>query len=272
MKHDKCRMSALLAVVSTLSLGMSGQLLADIDDAEMVDVPGGQFEMGCTLGDADPTCYYTPEEKLHTVHLSPYKIDKYEVTFRRYQKCVDAGECTEPAIGGALNFGWPDIDKFPVNGVTWVQSDKFCKFEGRRLPTEAEWELAARGSDGRLYPWGNEQPTCDLAVMDSKNAGFLGCGTGNTMDVGSKPKGNSPYGAADMAGNLWEWTADWYSKTYYGNSPVNDPKGPKTGVYKTARGGDFFTRAGYEVRSTGRFEYEPSDYSIAVGFRCAKSL
>ncbi|MGY0219399.1 formylglycine-generating enzyme family protein [Endozoicomonadaceae bacterium StTr2] len=266
------KIPALLIGLGSLSLGISSSLMADINDAEMVDVPGGFFQMGCTLSDADPTCQYTPEEKRHLVNLSPFKIDKYEVTFRRYQKCVDKGDCTPPAIGGALNYGWPDIDKFPVNGVTWIQADQFCKSEGRRLPTEAEWELAARGNDGRIFPWGNEKPSCDLAVMDKADAGFLGCGTGNTMDVGSRPKGQSPYGAMDMAGNLWEWTADWYSKTYYENSPIKDPQGPATGLYKTARGGDFFTRGGYELRSTGRFEYEPTDYSIAVGFRCAKSL
>jgi formylglycine-generating enzyme required for sulfatase activity len=91
------------------------------------------------------------------------------------------------------------------------------------------------------------------------------------MDVGSKPKGASPYGALDMAGNLWEWTADWHDFEYYHNSPKKNPAGPKTGTHKTCRGGDFFSRNGYEVRTTGRFPYEPSDYSIAIGFRCVKS-
>ncbi|BDD12559.1 hypothetical protein FUAX_49910 (plasmid) [Fulvitalea axinellae] len=237
--------------------------------AAMVTVPAGKFTMGCDAN-IDPVCFYTSNEQLHTVYLDEFQIDKYEVTFKRYQKCVDAGVCTPPAIGGALNYGWPGVDLFPVNGVTWFQAKEFCEWEGKRLPTEAEWEKAARGTDKRTYPWGNESPSCEYAVMDRPNAGFLGCGTGNTLNVGSKPKGASPYGALDMAGNLWEWTADWYDEEYFDKSPKKNPKGPANGDYKVARGGDFFSRAGYELRTTSRFYYEPSDYSIAIGFRCAK--
>ncbi len=242
----------------------------DIKDAEMVKVPAGEFQMGCSMK-KDPICAYAYDEELHSVYLDEFEIDKYEVTFRRYQKCVDAGECIPPQVGGALNYGWPGVDLFPVNGVTWYQAKTFCEWEGKRLPTEAEWEKAARGTDLRTYPWGNKKPNFDLAVMDKPNAGQLGCGTGNTMNVGSKPKGASPYGALDMAGNLWEWTADWHDVTYYGRSPKKNPKGPKNGTHKTCRGGDFFSRHGYEVRTTSRFPYEPTDYSIAIGFRCVKS-
>jgi formylglycine-generating enzyme required for sulfatase activity len=243
----------------------------EIKDDEMIVIPAGEFKMGCSP-ENDPYCYYISEEKLHTVYLETYKIDKYEVTYRRYQKCIDAGVCSVLAIGGGMNYGWPGIDKFPVNGVTWYQAKTFCEWQGRRLPTEAEWEKAARGTDVRVYPWGNEEPNFDLAVMDGPEAGQLGCGTGNVMNVGSKPKGASPYGVMDMAGNVWEWTADWHSEDYYYNSPKKNPKGPESGTHKTCRGGDFFSRYGYEVRTTSRFPYEPSDYSIAIGFRCAKSL
>ncbi len=238
-------------------------------DSEMVTVPAGSFEMGCNPA-IDPLCQLLTDEDQHTVYLDEFQIDKYEVSFRRFQKCVDAEICLLPAIGGGMNYDREGVDKFPANGVTWEEADKFCKFEGKRLPSEAEWEKAARGTDGRIYPWGNNHPTCNVTVMDAPLAGELGCNTGNTLDVGSKPKGASPYGAMDMAGNLWEWVADWHAEKYYQESPENNPKGPATGLYKVARGGDFFSRLGFELRTSSRFYYEPSDYSIAVGFRCAQ--
>lgn len=243
----------------------------NIIDDEMVVVPAGEFSMGCNV-DKDQVCEFALDEKIHTVYLDAYKIDKYEVTFRRYKKCVDAGICLPPAVGGALNYGWPNTERFPANGVTWYQAKTFCEFENRRLPTEAEWEKAARGTETNTFPWGEAPPSCELAVIDGPNAGELGCKTGNTFNVGTKPKGASPYGAMDMAGNLWEWTADWHDANYYNHSPNYNPKGPDTGSYKTTRGGDFFTRSGYEIRTTSRFPYEPSDYSIAIGFRCAANL
>lgn len=254
------------ALVTAFCFAGSGVTLAE---GKMVSVPSGTFNMGCDPG-KDPVCYFAPDEAMHEVTLDAFMIDKFEVTFQRYQTCVDAGRCAPPAVGGALNYGWPGVESFPVNGVTWYQAHTFCQWEGKRLPTEAEWEMAARGFDGRIYPWGDEAPNCQRAVMDRPDAGHLGCGTGNTMAVGSVPAGASPFGAQDMAGNLWEWVADWHSPSYYQQSPRSNPKGPESGAYKVARGGDFFSRQGYEVRATSRFFYEPSDYSIAIGFRCAR--
>ncbi|WP_062266874.1 formylglycine-generating enzyme family protein [Endozoicomonas arenosclerae] len=259
------------SLFSAALLGLPGLASAKVTNyGEMVDVPSGSFTMGC-LNSNDDICYYAEDEKAHKVYLNAYKIDKYEVTFARYKKCLDAGKCSPLAVGGSMNFGRKGVDNFPINGVTWHQAKAFCEFEGKRLPTEAEWEKAARGTDGRKYPWGNQKPTCDLAVMDSQYAGNLGCGTGNVMDVGSKPKGASPYGAMDMAGNVWEWTADWHSNRYYHSSPENNPQGPSSGVYKTTRGSDFFARAYWELRSTSRFPYYPNNVSPAIGVRCAKS-
>jgi formylglycine-generating enzyme required for sulfatase activity len=244
---------------------------AQINDTDMVQVPAGEFVMGC-----DPTnddfCGH-PSEILHTVNVDAFEIDKYEVNFRRYQECIDAGACTDPSIGGMFNFGWPNIEMMPVNAVNWHQAKAFCEWDGKRLPTEAEWEKAARGaSDTRLYPWGNEAPSCDNTVMDTALAGQLGCGTGNSLNIGSKPAGASPYGAMDMAGNLWEWVNDWYDEDYYANSPTDNPQGPATGSYKITKGGDFFSRQGYEVRIAGKFQYYPTNPSPAIGFRCARSL
>lgn len=265
------RLTAINICFLILSASSFSVYAKDTIDNEMVNVPAGEFTMGCDE-DKDPVCEFAQDELKHTVYLNAFAIDKYEVTFRRYQKCIDKGECTLPATGGALNYGWENTERFPVNGVTWYQAKQFCEFEKRRLPTEAEWEKAARGTDARTFPWGEKPPSCELAVIDTANAGELGCKTGNTFNVGSKPNGASPYGALDMAGNLWEWTADWHDSAYYQVSPNYNPTGPASGLYKVARGGDFFTRKGYEVRTTSRFPYEPSDYSIAVGFRCAVSL
>ncbi|MGI9281746.1 MAG: formylglycine-generating enzyme family protein [Endozoicomonas sp.] len=265
----KARLSALCI---TILLVASGPASANAKNyGEMVDVPAGSFIMGC-LNSNDDICYYIEDEKSHKVYLDDYKIDKYEVTFARYQKCIDAGKCNDLAIGGSMNFGRKGVENYPINGVTWHQAKTFCEYEGKRLPTEAEWEKAARGTDGRKYPpWGNQKPSCELAVMDTQYAGNLGCGTGNVMNVGSKPKGASPYGAMDMAGNVWEWTADWHSTRYYNRSPEKNPQGPSSGVYKTTRGSDFFARAYWELRSTSRFPYYPSNVSPAIGVRCAKS-
>ena len=260
---------ALLAMCIVLAgaLALPGWARA-LEDTRMVKVPAGEFRMGCDKK-GDPDCW-AGEEPVHTVHVDAFSIDKYEVTFRRYQKCIDAGRCKEPGIGGACNYGWPGKDDMPVNCVTWYQAEAFCKWEGKRLPTEAEWEKAARGTDLRRFPWGSAAPSCEYAAMDRPGAGHMGCGTGDTLPVGSRPAGASPYGAMDMAGNLWEWTADWYDPFYYWNSPKRDPRGPGSGTYKTARGGDIYTRTPRALRTAVRFNYAPENYSIAVGFRCVK--
>ena len=264
-----------LSAITSLSL-VSPQIISapiNTPDSEMVTVPAGSYEMGCNPA-VDPLCAYVEDEDQHTVNIDEFQIDQFEVTFRRYQQCVEVGECTPLAIGGAMNYDrfllGEDMERFPVNGVTWIQADAFCQWEGKRLPTEAEWEKAARGTDGRIFPWGNEHPTCEVTVMDAPLAGELGCKTGNTLEVGSKPEGISPYGALDMAGNVWEWVSDWHSADYFKNSPVDNPQGPTTGFYKVAKGGDFFSRAGYELRGSSRFYYDPTNYSPAIGFRCAK--
>ena len=266
-KTIKLYFPLLLGLLILVNLSVYSQ----INDTVMVTVPAGEFQMGCNPA-TDPVCEYIPEEKLHTVYLDEYRIDKYEVTFQRLQKCIDAGGCQELEGGGMFNYGWEGNDLLPVNGINWYAAKTFCEWEGKRLPTEAEWEKAARGTDLRTFPWGFEEPTCEYAVMDTMYAGNLGCGTGNVMNVGSKPMGASPYGAMDMAGNVWEWTADWHDENYYYESPYENPQGPETGQYRVTRGGDLFSRQGFELRVTGRFPYYPSNPSPAIGFRCAKSV
>jgi formylglycine-generating enzyme required for sulfatase activity len=221
------------------------------DGMEMLPVPAGKFDMGSEEGDDD-------EKPVHTVNLDAFYIDKYEVSVAQYQKCVDAGACAEP-------FTWPAFSEpnAPVVGVTWNDAANYCAWAGARLPTEAEWEKAARGTDGRTYPWGDQDPDCSLG---NHWFGEEQC-AGKPVDVGQYPAGASPYGALDMAGNAFEWTADWYATDYYGDSPARNPKGPEAGTFKVVRGGSWDWD---ELTATDRHTVGlPSDPDSNFGFRCA---
>jgi len=165
-------------------------------------IPAGSFWMGCNSA-VDNDCD-SDESPYHEVTLSGYYIDKTEVTVDDYADCVTAGACTAPSTASSYcNWEVSGKGNHPVNCVNWSQAGEYCTWAGKRLPTEAEWEKAARGTDGRKYPWGNEDATCEYAVMDD---GVNGCGTDSTWNVCSKsPAGDSPYGLCDMSGNVWEW-------------------------------------------------------------------
>jgi formylglycine-generating enzyme required for sulfatase activity len=188
--------------------------------AAMVDVPQGPFWMGCNEAlDADCSGNEYP---YHEVTLSAYRIDVTEVAVVAYADCVDAGACSEPDSGAACNWSAVGRGDHPINCVDWQQAADYCAWAGKRLPTEAEWEKAARGTDGRKYPWGSDAPTCSLANF---YYGVGGCADG-TVPVGSSPAGASPYAALNLAGNVGEWVADWYETFYYASSPSDDPVGP----------------------------------------------
>ena len=231
--------------------------------------------MGSPDGEGDSN-----EHPQHTVYLDDYYIDKYEVTNARYQACVDAGSCNAPRESSSYTrdryFRNPEYADYPVIQVTWFQAEAFCAWEGGRLPTEAEWEKAARGTDGRMYPWGNEFDGSKLNYCDAnckfgwRDAAYND-GYADTAPVGSYPSGASPYGVMDMAGNVWEWVNDWYGEDYYSQSPSTNPQGPETGTFRVVRGGSWFNYVvGYDARSTFRYNDSPDDWDNGYGFRCVR--
>jgi hypothetical protein len=220
--------------------------------------------MGCNAA-VDTECE-SDELPYHEVTLDKYFMDKTEVTVAAYGECVTAGGCIAPYTGSYCNWNVGGKEDHPVNCIDWNLSKAYCEWAGKRLPTEAEWDKAARGTDGRKYQWGNGLATCEYAVM---NEGGNGCGTDSTWSVcGKSPAGDSPYGLCDMAGNVWEWVSDWYGSAYYNSSPSVDPQGPTTGSNRVLRGGRFINNAAV-VRASRRGNVLPTYQDYTFGFRCA---
>ncbi len=231
-------------------------------------VPGGPFLMG--TDDADAPSYERPQ---HPVILSPFWMDQTEVTNAQYQLCVKAGACTAPVIRAA--FDDPARANQPVVNVNWNEASTYCRWLSKpgwdaHLPTEAQWEKAASWDPStgtkRRYPWGDQEP--DPALLN-----FLGSTIGHPTDVGSYPKGASPYGILDMAGNVFEWVADWFDPTYYRTaaSPLTDPSGPASGSERVMRGGSHGYGSG-EARTTYRTTGNPEKArGDGLGFRCVVS-
>jgi formylglycine-generating enzyme required for sulfatase activity len=221
----------------------------DAGQASMVFVPPGEFILG-----------------ERTVFLDSFWIDKTEVTNAMYARCVDAGGCSAPRSNRSNTrdryYGNAEFDDYPVIYVSWEDANNYCTWAGGRLPTEAEWEKAARGLDARPFPWGDEDPT--------GTDGLLNFRTQDTREVGSYPNGASPYGALDMAGNVSEWVADWLSMDDYFNPPASNPQGPDSGEYRVWRGGSWANTSTDRVRTYSRTGNLPTDASGGIGFRCAR--
>jgi formylglycine-generating enzyme required for sulfatase activity len=260
---------------------------------EMVLVPAGNFTMGSTSGNAD-------EQPQHTVYLDAFYIDKYEVTNAEFKAFMDAGGYTTPALWSAAGWSWrtgggyaqpaywgndgyrsgPAWPGFPVIGVCWYEAEAYANFAGKRLPTEAEWEKAARGADARTYPWG--------ASINGSRANYWGSGdpyessSAQLTPVGfydgrlhpnppfQTTDSPGPYGAYDQAGNVWEWVHDWYSSTYYSQSPPSNPQGPLTGSYRVLRGGSW-GNVTTPLRCAQRSNSYPATRDYTLGLRCART-
>jgi serine/threonine-protein kinase len=257
-----------------------------------VYVPEGEFLMG-----SDDQ--FDAEKPQHTVYLDAYWLDQTEVTTAMFAAFVQAtgyetdaekegsswvynpdGQEWESVSGADWQHprgpGSPAEDTHPVVHVSWNDAEAYCAWAGRRLATEAEWEKGARGPDGRLYPWGDDAPAGNLLNFADVNLNIdwadtsIDDGYAFTAPVGSYPAGASPYGALDMAGNVWEWVADWYSDTYYATSPADNPTGPASGDSRAQRGGSWDDNDRY-VRAAYRFRNSPVVRLDLLGFRCALS-
>ncbi|MBN8657701.1 MAG: SUMF1/EgtB/PvdO family nonheme iron enzyme [Anaerolineae bacterium] len=239
--------------------------IIDAEGLKMRLVPAGEFKMGSENWESD-------EAPIHQVYLDAYYMDVYEVTNIAYIACVNTGYCYKPAYNYSLSrtnyYGYSEFNDFPVVYVDWTQASLFCSWRGASLPTEAQWEKAARGTDERIYPWGNEVDCSKANYFDETG----GCNRTDTAKVGSYEDGKSPYGIYDLSGNVWEWVADWYSETYYQNSPLKNPSGPGLSgsqLFRVLRGGAWHNNA---MRSSNRLQYLQYASDWNIGFRCVKNV
>lgn len=277
------RWSGVSLVTGLLCLGLAGpallkggQALASaeaglgLDGAPMVLVPAGPFTMGSDEG--------LPNERpVHTVALDAYYIDQYEVTLSRYRRFLEEAKQESPPT-------WDDeaavtVGDRPAIGMRWGAAAAYCQWAGKRLPTEAEWEKAARGIDGRRYPWGEMQPFIDIAnynrglwVSEAITLAPVTSGLdGMSVRHGLTEGGKSPFGLSHMAGNAAEWVADWYGRDYYQKSPAQNPTGPATGEKRVIRGGSWADLP-VALRVTARLSAEPDFEDRTIGFRCAMNV
>lgn len=231
-----------------------------MEPAPSVMIPAGQFWMG-----VDGLLGLEDERPRHPVILDAYAMDLYEVTVGRYAAFLKESGRMPPVFWDTVDLA-AHADR-PVIGVDWQDADTYCRWAGKRLPTEAEWEYAARGTDERSYPWGNQTPTPEFANYGI-GARFS---YGQTlMPAGHYEKGKSPFGLYDMAGNVWEWVHDWYGTNYYEGGDKQNPQGPEEGQFKVLRGGSWSELPKY-LLAYGRFKLSPNMRNSYIGFRCAKS-
>ena len=255
-----------------------------VDESDCIDgsvsVPAGTFKMGCDK-EVEGTC---PEDAVpvHEVGLSGYVMDKFEVPVELFEKCIAENVCTNDdaekphyrtsSDSYQCNIGNPERKNHPANCVTWYGAKAYCEWLGKRLPTEAEWENAAREGKMQIYPWGNApEASCDNTVMKSS---ANGCGSNTTSPVGSKPDGASGLGINDLSGNVAEYTADWYEKNFYSTDEASQkdtqgPAEPEKDKYRVIRGGSYIYGESH-TRASFRSSAKLDDPAIDFGFRCVK--
>ena len=266
---------SFVAACQQIATPAAGEAMTSPKDGMVVlYVPAGEFTMGSTEDEALAKTHEFPQ---HQVYLDAFWIDQTEVTNAMFAQFLNEVGNQEGGGRAWLNVPrtdpqlklvdgvWspkPGFENYPAAELTWYGAEAYCKWAGRRLPTEAEWEKAARGTDAQIYPWGNDDPTCELTNYD-----FF-CWVRHSVSVGSYPEGQSPYGALDMSGNMMEVVADYYAADYYEQSPDRNPIGPATGEFRVAKGGSFFMHE-IDVRSARRANVLPTGSGPAVGFRCA---
>lgn len=240
------------------------------DGMTLLYVEAGAFTMGSDFDQPN-------QKPSHKVDLSPFWIDQTEVTNKMYSLCVSEGVCETPARSDSSTrsryYGNSEFDNYPVIYINWEMAKSYCEWAGRHLPTEAEWEKSARGTDARQYPWGDDEPNPGLLNYQATSQ--------DTMEVGNFPNGASPYGALDMAGNVMEWVADFYSVSYYAVSPSSNPPGPQSGNFRVIRGSAWSARDHYyeenyylytliyPIKASVRISAEPIRAANNIGFRCA---
>ena len=243
-------------LIPTPTLGIGSTMVAENDHMTLVFVPAGEFTMGSNSGE------HLDEKPEHQVYLDAFWIDQTEVTNKQYAVCVRADVCIPPSQTQSHTrsryYGNSEFDNYPVIYVTWSDAITYCSWAGRRLSTEAEWEKAARGTNSRIYPWGNESPNNGLLNYNGN--------TSDTTKVGSYPDGKSIYGALDMAGNVWEWVSSLYRPYPY--DAHDGRENISISEARVVRGGSW-NYTGFNVHTTTRYLVEPLALN-EVGFRCAR--
>jgi formylglycine-generating enzyme required for sulfatase activity len=263
-------MKTLVTILALLGAwGFSPEAYGEIpvpmekDPVEMVNIPAGTFIRGSAPGEGR-----LDEQPQRKIYVNGFAIDKYEVSNARYIAFLEETLHKPPfnVYGKGPLSSEEGINDLPVVQVTWHDAVDYCFWAGKRLPTEAEWEKAARGNDNRLYPWGNEPPTPERARFEGQWAGK------NTLKkVNSFPEGQSSSGVFQLSGNVREWTQDWYDAEYYPNGPDKNPKGPETGILKVIRGGSWRS-FDTDLRATSRGKGGFALKTHGIGFRCARDI
>ncbi len=271
--------TALILIVGCLSGDEEVDYCCDYDPSnpvpsDWVVIDGGTFEMGCEDWDSS-------EMPIHDVTVSSFEMWRTEVTVVQYAQCVCAGACTTPNDEDddphwsmeESNWGHGERNDYPINFVDWYGSDQFCAWVGGRLPSEAQWEFAARSRGVHMtFPWGEAWPACDAAVMNDLNYDDQGCGTGLSWPVCGIPAGNTEQNLCDMSGNVWEWVLDEWHGGYI-PAPIDGTAwGTASDGTGIIRGGGYATSDGEMLRTTVRMATDPSGSGSAMGFRCARQI